>query len=356
MERFHLLTGCAIALALAALLGACDDGPTRPSQPTGTPTVPVTVTGLEIAGPSTVPPGESAQFTATAHMSDGSTRNVTNEAVWRTGNQSVLTISSTGLATGRERGEASVEVSASGRTAVKNDVIVVPAGTYRLIGTVRDADIPVWGAQVEVTAGTGQGLAASGAFYRLYGVTGDIEVRVTADGYQEQKKRLQVTSHQTLDFELILSRPRADASGNYTLTVTTASECHAALPADARIRTYTAVVRQHGPSLTVTLEGSKFFVQGSRTFNSFGGTVEPSRVTFRLSAWDDYYGYDPDVLEQLTDTTLLAVSGWAETTVSSGRLLGKLSGAIDTLQINPEGGFRRIASCRSTGHQFVFSR
>ncbi len=356
MQRFHLLTGCAIALALAGLLGACDDGPTRPSTPIEPPTV-VTVLRLEIAGPGTVPPGESAQYSAIAVQSDGTTRDVTNGAVWRTGNQSVLTISSTGLATGRERGEAFVEVSASGRSSHK-EVIVVPAGTYRLSGFVKDAGEPVLGARVEVTAGTGQGLAvtASGAFYRLYGVAGDIEVRVTRDGYQELRKSLQVTGHQTLDFDLVLARPRDEVSGTYTLTVT-AAECSAALPAEARIRTYSAVLGQDGPRLVATLAGAKFYMDRDRSHNSFRGRVEPDRVTFQLSGPYDYYGhfYFPEVLEELDSTTFLTVSGSAVTTVSPRGLSGTLNGPVETLRL-ASGRLEPVTSCRSTGHRFVLSR
>lgn len=155
MQRFHLLTGCFLALALAGLLGACDDAPTRPSGGGVNPDVPVTTTRLEIAGPDAVAPGESAQFAATAYQSDGSTRNVTNEAQWRSGNPSVLSISANGLATGRERGEAPITAAFAGRTANKSNVFVLPAGTYRLAGAVRDAGVLVSGARVEVTAGTG---------------------------------------------------------------------------------------------------------------------------------------------------------------------------------------------------------
>lgn len=356
MQRFQLLTGCASALALAGLLGACDDGPTEPSPQN----VPVTTTRLEITGPNTIAPGESAQFSATAYQSDGSTRDVTNEAEWRSGNHWALTISATGLATGRDRGEASIGAGFAGRTAWKNDVVVVPADTYRLVGTVTDASLPVPGARVEVTAGIGQGLLAltNSVGYRLYGVSGDIEVRVTREGYQEQRKNLQVTTHQKLDFDLALSRPRDEVAGTYTLTVTAAAECRSELPEEARIRTYTAVVEQDGPRLTVSLEGSTFATGYGRTFNSFHGTVEPNRVTFLLNGYyaHDFYLYLPDVVEQLAAPTLFSVSGSVVTTVSPAGLAGSLDGVIETLEDLSPGKFQRIASCRSSGHQFVFSR
>jgi hypothetical protein len=213
--------GMLLAIALASLLGACDDGPpTRPSPPPSAPPGPVTITRLELAGPDSLPPGATAQYSAIAHQSDGTTRDVTSSALWRTGNPSVLSISSsTGLATAHARGETVVTTNAGGQFALKPDVIVVPAGTFRLGGIVKDGGVPVIGVRVEVTAGTGQGLATTttsaspqtpfpNGAYRLYGVSGDTEVRVTRDGYQEQRKKFQVTSHQTLDFDLVLTRPR----------------------------------------------------------------------------------------------------------------------------------------------------
>ncbi len=353
--------GILLALSLAGLLGACDDGPpTRPSPPleprTAPPPAPVSSARLEIGGPSTVPPGESVQYSAIAHQSDGSTRDVTNEAAWRTWDPSVLTISSTGLATGRERGETGITVNAGGRDA-STQVMVVPAGTYRLAGTVRDEGLPVAGARVEVTSGTGRGLAVTDILggYRFYGAAGDIEVRVTRDGFQEQRKSLRVTSHQTLHFDLVLSRPRHEVAGTYVLTVTAAAECPAALP---RVRTYTAVLRQEGPRLTATLQGPKFFVFGNRSLNSFHGVVEPGNVWFQLSGPYDYYGsfYFPEVLEEIDATTFLAVSGTAVTTVSSAGLSGALYGRFETLRsVGPE-GFETVESCFSTAHPFVFTR
>lgn len=362
MERFHLSVGCAIALVLAVLAGACDDGPTRPSSPDlPTPTtVPVTTTRLEITGPASVAPGESAQFSATAYQSDGSTRNVTNEAEWRSGNLWVLSMSATGLATGLDRGEGPVGAAYAGKTAWKSGVLVLPAGTSRLIGKVRDGDLPVSDARVEVLAGTGQGLITftNAVGYRLYGVAGDIDVRVTLNGYQEQRKSLTVTGNQTLDFDLVLTRPREEVAGTYTLTVTAAAECREALPEEARIRTYTAVVTQQGPRLGIVLDGAKFAVVGGQTFNSFRGTVEPTGITLQLNQYGEFsiYVYLPDVLEHLTPQTFVSFSGTTRPTVTRSGLSGALDGTIETLQGGSGGRFQQTAACRSNSHQFILSK
>jgi hypothetical protein len=323
----------------------------------------VTIVDLTVTGPNTVPPGESAQFTATARYSDSSSRNVTNEVVWRTGTESVLSISSAGVATGRDRGESSVQASLGGRTATMGDVIVVPAGTYRLIGAVRESDTfrVVLGARVEVMAGTGQGLAATtrDGGYRLYGVAGDIEVRATADGYHELRKRLQVTHHdQSVPLDLILAAPRATVPGTYTLTVTAAPECRAVLPAEAGVRTYRAVVGQDGPRVTVTLEDSMFFAMHGRRFNRFVGFADPNGASFYLTGPDYFYyaSYGADVLEQLSGTSLFTMSGSAVTRSSAAGLSGTLFGLIEVVQGTQPGRLQRLASCRSTEHQFVLSR
>jgi hypothetical protein len=350
-----------VALALAGL-SACDDS----SIPTRVGDAPVIITRIEIVGAENVPLGGTAQFSVIAHQSDGSTRDITSGVTWRTGNASMLTISPTGLATGLDRGETSVSVSAVGRQTLKNGVLILPAGTYRLAGIVRDAGLPVIGARVEVTAGTGQGLAATTSdpsaatpfppgTYRLYGVSGETEIRVIRDGYQEHRQSLQVASHQMLDVDLSLSRPRDQISGTYTLTVSAAAQC--ALPQETRSRTYRAVVGQDGPRLTITLEDSNFFVRSGITYNSFPGTVEPDRVIFRPGQFDAYYNYLPDVLEQLATTTFFAFGGLAATTVSPTGLSGTLDGTLETLQTSATPGrFETVDSCRSTGHRFALSR
>jgi hypothetical protein len=363
VQRFQLLTLTAFALALAAIIGACDDRPTAPTPtPSTTPGTPVTITDLTISGPTTIAPGETTQFAATARQSDGSTRNVTNEVTWAAGSQSILAVSSTGAATGRERGESWIQASLGGRHAVINEVIVVPAGTFRLTGRLTDSasGVIVFDARVEVTAGIGQGLATTATgLYRLYGVAGDVEIRVTADGYQEERKRIHVTTHQSVEFNLILTRPRSDVSGTYTLSVTAAAECRASLPAEAITRTYTAVLRQQGPGVNVELQGARFVVNGNRTHNRFGGIVEPSGIRFFIEGPLDFYytSYGPDVVEHLTDTSFFTMSGTVQSRFSSGAVVsGILDGLIETVRSGVPGGLERIASCRSTQHQFVLSR
>lgn len=359
----------AAAVLVFGLLAACDDGtPTNPTLPRPSTTSPppppsATTLSLVISGPDTIAPGATAQFTATAQQSDGSPRDVTNEATWRSYNESVLSISSSGMATGRDRGESAIQASFGGRTATKNDVIVVPVGTYRLRGIIGESGSArtLYRARVEVIAGIGQGLAvtATSNGYSLHGVAGDIELLVSADGYQEVRTRVQVTKHDNLSLYLIPTGPRANVAGTYTLSVTAAPECRGVLPPEAAMRTYRAIVAPAGSdNLSVVLENARFFVERSRTFNRFGGFPNPNGASFHLSGPDNYYysSYGPDVVEQISDTTLFTMSGFAVTVASAGGFAGTLAGLLEVVQGTVPGRLQKIASCRSTAHQFVLTR
>jgi hypothetical protein len=356
--------GAVPATALAGLIVvaagmACDDSPSRnPVQPTPTAGPTPIVTRLELSGPGTVNLGESEQFTAIGIMSDGSTRDMTGEATWRSSNTTVLTVSDRGLAAGIQAGDVSLSVSTPGRSAVLADVIVVPAGTYRVTGAIRDQGVPVYGAMVEVTRGTATGLRAAGqGSYRLYGLAGDSEIRVRKDGYEVGVQRMSVTGHQTVDFDLILRRSRDNAAGVYTLKVSASEACRASLPPEASERTYQARVSQDGPRLTVHLDGATFHTQQNRLLNTFGGVVQPGGVTFSPAmAWTYYfYGgfYFPDVLEQLTPSSYYSFGGAIGAAITPAGITGVLGGEILVI-----GGpnWRTIGSCRASDHSFVLRR
>ena len=81
--------------AVLFMLTACDNQP--PTQPTP-PSTPAVVVGLEIEGPPTVAPGQSAQYSLVERLSDGSARPV-SRANWSTNNRDLLQVSQSGLVT-----------------------------------------------------------------------------------------------------------------------------------------------------------------------------------------------------------------------------------------------------------------
>ncbi|HEX4487104.1 MAG TPA: Ig-like domain-containing protein [Terriglobales bacterium] len=91
---------------------------TRTFQVTASP---ATVTGLNLNGPSsTIAKGTSAQFTATALLSDSTMIDVTNSALWTTGSATIATIDNSGLATAVTPGAVTVSAMYGGQSASAN--------------------------------------------------------------------------------------------------------------------------------------------------------------------------------------------------------------------------------------------
>jgi hypothetical protein len=192
------------------VVAACTSkGPTGPSPAPLDLSPRPRLEGVRVTGPDRMAPGESAQFTATLRYSDGSTRDVTDDAGWYTLQPEVVSVSSTGLATANSRirfpATDSSEVHAYIFTRAFNegvtskggmkDTFVMPPGTYRLGGEVRDGGEPARAFLVQITAGLGAGTAIErcdiqgkcGGFV-FYGVAGPTEIRVTKVGYQPAVK------------------------------------------------------------------------------------------------------------------------------------------------------------------------
>jgi hypothetical protein len=173
-----------------------------PFVPRGEPVVRYT----EIAGPNVVSPGESVWFSLVAHLSDGSSRDVTSEARWTSRGKEV-SVTEPGVITGVVVGETLVQAQFTERDASTVVTVLVP-GTYRLTGQVVDLAQPhdaMVGARVEVTTGVGAGQIAhadGSSTYRLFGVSGAIGLRVSMSGYQTIERTIVVTNHLRYDVEL----------------------------------------------------------------------------------------------------------------------------------------------------------
>jgi hypothetical protein len=244
-------------------------------------------------------------------------------------------------------------------------MFVLPRGTYVLSGSVNDGGAPLSGAEIELSAGTAAGMVTtSNPSFRFYGVEGETEVRVSKAGYETQARRIVVLGHQTMTFDLVPSDPWPIVGGTYALRIVAAAECRDLLPEVARDRTYTAVVTQQGFQLKVALTGAHLGLWGS---NSFSGTSEHDRTLFTL---DTYVGAksgmfgDPSVLEFVTaPNTYFTFFGSAVTKATENGYAGLLDGNIELLAVlngpwDYYGGdeYTRLASCRSTAHQFTLMR
>ncbi|MBC7093365.1 Ig-like domain-containing protein [Candidatus Bipolaricaulota bacterium] len=122
-----------------------------------TAAVPVVVGAAELESidvePASVslPAGRTQQLSVTAHYSDGSTRDVTGQASYRSDNASVAAVSSSGLVTGLSQGTASVTVSFGGRS------VSVPVA----VGTPVAESLSVKPAEVSLPAGRTQQLSVT---------------------------------------------------------------------------------------------------------------------------------------------------------------------------------------------------
>jgi hypothetical protein len=328
------------------------------------PIIAMSINRLEVAGPESVAPGATVQWTATGEMSDGTTRDLTNSVTWSRSSFAVR-ILSPGAIAGLTIGEANVSASLVvpnllAGVSASREIVVVPAGTVRVAGRVTTGAPaqPVAGATVTVAAGSAVGLQSTTDWdgrYRLYGIAGETEIRVIKDGYEIQARTVTGTSHQTLDVTLpAASIP--NIAGDYTFTMTSDPACAGVIPASLAVRTYTATLTQNVRLVQVSLRGVPFNVREGRGAG-FPGQVDPRQATFLLDDIDHFdTGANPDVFEQVSPTSLLALFGTMTVDIAPGRLSGTLNGLVTLATPATIAGFFWGPECLSTRHQVVFAR
>jgi hypothetical protein len=200
-----------VLLSIVAIFSAASSGRNL-STPEHDARDGVALEALSISGPAAVAPGHAATFTATGRMRDGTTRDYTDRASWRSSNATVLCVSAHGAAIGATSGDARISASAGGVTGTSN-VLVTPAGTFRLSGMVSESGRPIAGATVAVMAGPGLGMSTvtNGAGeYLLYGVGGSVELQATKRGYVPAMRVVTLTRSGVVDFPDLTRESRPD--------------------------------------------------------------------------------------------------------------------------------------------------
>ena len=335
MRRLSLI-GAAAAIALIGQATACGSSPasrmpTSPSAPG--------IAGLQITGPASIAPGQSAQFIADTRLTDGAVKSTTNAANirWRTSN-GLLTVNAAGVASaGQTRGESilTAEVLPSATIRGTREIVIVPDGTYRVVGSVREAEAPtqgVAGARVEVM---GTSLVATTDFsgnYRLYGVPPSADIRVTANGYQTITQSVQLSTHTTQNFLVPLSGSRISLNGLFYVMFDVVNSCQGNPPLSSELqhRAYEAQVTTTGSLVDVRLTEPRFTLLGGKG-NRFSGRADPAAITFNLDQgyYYFYYGYYPNIIERMSNNSQLIVWGRGTTLPSGGGVSGLLSGGIN---------------------------
>ena len=354
-RRRSLRTGGAAAIVAVATAVACDNArsPIAPNVPS--------VVAIRISGPESVAPGQTVQFSAQLRLSDGTLKQPQPGVVRWTANSAILEVSDDGTATGRRVGETLIRAELSGTTGVElpsafREVVVVPEGTFRLGGFVVEegsGGAAVRAARVEVVGEPLQSVTDASGVYRLFGVPGHAEIRVTAAGYRDHVEAVHLTTHGTRQFSLALSGLRLQIEGDYRLAVDV-DDCSGAssLPSELQHLVYDAQVRQTGAELEVLLTEPRFRVVGGEG-NHFRGRVDATGVRLSLqSFFNDFTLFYPDLVEQLSDGSVLIISGDADLRGTPSLLTGSLQGELSIWDSAfPFGSF--LSGCFAPGQSSV---
>ncbi len=329
--HFKAFHGCLAVGILFLGFGAACRGP---AEPTGSG-------ALEITGPASVAPGQSAKYVAVERRPDGSTRPVP-DIRWTSTETSVLQVDGLGVATAGFRGETVLhaDMPSSGRRATR-EIVVLPSGTYRLVGTVLEAGgggAPIAGAGIEVRTEDGvatppllHSSTAVDGRYRLYGVPGDGYVRVAIDGYSPIIEHVTLAAHGMRNFELASTSRVGNFGGNYTLIVAADAACSSApqpLAAELRRRTFEVAIRQEGSRLTVAV-GSNC-VAGFYGGCEFLGQSSPGGAAFDITDGGSSFYAFPDLVEKISrdGNTGLGVIGRVAAVRSGAGLSGSMAGSL----------------------------
>jgi hypothetical protein len=344
----------AFVIAVTAISG-CDRSPAGPSPGGGAPpSVPI-VNGLRIDGPTTVAPGESPRYAAIAEYSDGSSKDVTATASWFPDATSFpIHFTGPGIAAPAQRGEANIGANASGKIARLN-VLVLEPGTFKLSGPVSEAGVgALFGATVEVLSGIGQGLHATSDSngYALYGVSGPVRLRASADGFAPLVHDVVVTDNgATESFVLTPTDATSDVSGVWTMTVSPSPACRAGLPDIARGRTYQVEFIQHATRLQVKISSPTLQLLNP---DEHSGTILGSRVRIQFVGDTDYGEWStPDLYDHLSATETFGFDGSVDGTVTGSEIRATMNG--DLVYWNAP-TYGPAWYCRATNHVVILRR
>jgi hypothetical protein len=362
-DRHFLVRRLFAVLAVSAWMATCGDPQTRnPTAPSGPAAL-----GREITGPASIAPGQSAQFTAIVRLGDGITKTLTG-VVWRSTNTALLQVTSAGVAVaGSGMGDVTLQADVPverGTARVSREVVILPDGTYRLVGSVLANEVlTVAGARLDVTPGSAFATTDFAGNYKLYGVPADASIRIVRDGYQPFEQSVHLTEHATKSFVLTPTNPSVHlviASASI-VAIDTAPGC-SALPEDLQHRNYQATVSRFELTdafVQVTLTEPRFSIKNGLG-NHFYGRVETGGADFDISGFFSrsyyrglLYYYYPDVVERLSDGTILLVAGSVTTTGTAAGLSGRLDGELSHYSSFPNGVL--LGTCVSKSHQFALT-
>jgi len=347
---------------LLMLASACDDKNGSPTSPSSSQ---VTLVNLRLSGPTSVTPGDTAQYTATAEYSDGSSKDVTAGALWSPTYSETwdpvsrasfaLSFTSPGVTAAATRGERRIAANYLGRIGILS-VLVLEPGTFKLGGVVSNSSGgSLDDVTVEVLSGTGKGLKVTTnntGQYGLYGVAGPVQLRTSAEGFQAEIRDVVVAGNSgTEPFALTPVETPSDVSGTWTMTLTPSPSCRAGLPEIAQNRTYEVQLIQQGTTFQWRMSSPT--LENRDASSSFGNTVLGSRVRLEFPGDTDEGEFtSPSLRDRLSPNETFGFTGSAEGTVTGSEIRAALNGSL-TYWID-RGGF--VWYCRTINHVVTLRR
>ena len=294
----------------------------------------------------TIPPGQTARLIATARYSDGSTKDVTSQAIWTSSQTNVATVSA-GAVTGVSLGRTVIRVNFE-RWSSSETIVIEPDGTFILKGTVTEpTGVGVDGASVEVISGPpNQVMTDSFGSYELFGVAGTFVLRMGKTGYFDERRTVTMSADRFLFVELTPRFAPAGVAGTYQVTFTASASCMI-LAAEQKTRSYTAQIDQDAARLLITLSGASFFARQ----NTFSGKVIGDTVTFYLGDGRTHHDSIGGAIEELlSNGQIVGIFGTMTAPATPQSISGTLVGGF-TLKTG-----NQITSCSAVDNQVVFTR
>jgi hypothetical protein len=319
----------------------------------------VTVTAIRVSGPTRVAPGASAEYTATAGFSDGSSKDVTTQATWSpTGHFGALYFTGAGTAQAANRGESVVTARLNSKNSAPLTVLVLEPGTFRVSGAVTEsAGRALPGVTVEIVSGTGAGLQAKTDFrghYALYGAAGTVELRASAEGFDQRVDQKSITNEASVDFMLTSLVPPADIAGTWLLALSPSPSCRDNFPEIARERKYEVHFVQQGTGLRLTISGPTLEVWNP---DENGGTVFGQSVAFGFIGDTDYGSWSStDLLDRLSETESLGFDGYVQGTVAGSEIRATMDGDVEYWNSQVHAFDGPTVVCRAKDHSVVLRR
>jgi hypothetical protein len=346
-DRRRALSVVVLSLMVAGLWWACGNssGPSTPPMVTAPSTAPSASLVLQVTFPA-IPVGGQARIMALFGLGE-SLKDVSSQATWSSTPTGIVSIDSTGLATGLAFGTATVTASFNGQHAATT----VNVGD-RLAGLVTDAaSVPLPGALVSATNG-GANLTMrssnTGSFLFLTVPPGSTQVQVSADGFTPASQTITVSGDTTLNFALTPTSAPTGVAGDWQIVFSAPPDCASTLPADTRQLTFTGAIGVSNGALVLTMPN----LQGPPLDPfSVDGQLFGSAVTFDLPEFTYYGSVSGLLLQQLAPTRWIGIFGTITGSLVGATIPGVITGRFDYFEVASATAFpvTPTASCSGIG-------